>query len=396
MEVIMSLKIKSHGIYRSASFIAVILTMVGLTMYSSETVAAARAGVSLCTDLIIPSLFPFFVISSLSVEIGLAEYAGIALEGFMRRLFCLPGACAPAFALGLIGGYPVGAKTAISIYEKKLCTKDEAERLLAFCNNSGPAFILGAVGAGMFGGGYAGILLYLCHAAASITIGVLFRSYKREKRTDKKAPRTYVNVSRFSVAFVESVKGSFFSILNICAFVIFFSVAIKMLYLMHIIPAAAAILGGILSPFGVTPADAEGLIAGFVEITSGLWSLTAASNSMSIRLAMAAFMLGWAGISVHCQVLAFLVKSDLSAWPYIIGKMMHAAVSTVYVFIFLRLFPMPITVSASLVAGISAVTSLDFKSSFFLTTGWSFLFWFAISVPTFVIISKKNWKNRRH
>lgn len=390
----MGIKIKSHSLYRAASVFAVLLSMAGFTVYSSDTVAAARAGMSLCADLIIPSLFPFFVISSLSVEIGLAEYAGIAFEGIMRRLFRLPGACAPAFTLGLIGGYPVGARTAIGIYQKKLCTKDEAERLLAFCNNSGPSFILGAVGAGIFGGSFAGILLYLSHVAASFIVGIIFRFYKCGKQAKKTSPCTFVNTSRLSEAFVESVKSSFLSILNICAFVIFFSVAIRMLYLMNIIPMAAALLGGILSPFGVTHAHAEGLITGFIEITSGLWSLSAASNSLSVRLAMAAFMLGWAGISVHCQVLAFLFRSDLSAWPYIIGKLLHAAVSAAIVFLFLKWFPLPVPVSASLVEGISAVTSLDFKSSFYLTTGWSFLFWIFISMPSFAVKCKKNWKTR--
>ncbi len=93
----------------------------------------------------------------------------------MRPLFHVSGACASAFALGFIGGYPVGAKTAISLYENGMCTKTEAERLLAFCNNSGPAFILGVVGAGVFASSRVGVLLYLAHAAASICIGILFR-----------------------------------------------------------------------------------------------------------------------------------------------------------------------------------------------------------------------------
>ena len=128
----------------------IFLAIVGLVIYPNDTMTAAKDGLSLCFNIILPSLFPFFVLSSLLVELGFARYLGKFLEGLMRPLFNVSGACSLAFALGFIGGYPTGAKTAIAIYEKGLCTKTEGERLLSFCNNSGPAFILGVVGAGVF------------------------------------------------------------------------------------------------------------------------------------------------------------------------------------------------------------------------------------------------------
>ena len=120
---------------------------LALMLYPQESMQAARDGLTLCGNVIIPSLFPFFVLSSLVVELGLAGYLGRMLEGVMRPLFNVSGVCASAFALGFVGGYPVGARTAIDLYQKGMCTRTEAERLLAFCNNSGPAFILGVVGA---------------------------------------------------------------------------------------------------------------------------------------------------------------------------------------------------------------------------------------------------------
>ena len=130
--------------------LALLCATLALMLYPQPSMEAAKSGLALCYNVIIPSLFPFFVLSSLVVELGLAGYLGRLLEGLMRPLFHVSGACASAFALGFIGGYPVGAKTAISLYENGMCTKTEAERLLAFCNNSGPAFILGVVGAGVF------------------------------------------------------------------------------------------------------------------------------------------------------------------------------------------------------------------------------------------------------
>ena len=89
-----------------------------------------------------PLLFPFFVLSSLVVELGLSRYLGKLFQPVMAPLFRVNGACTSAVALGFVGGYPVGARTAIALYQSGQCSKTEAERLLAFCNNAGPALSL--------------------------------------------------------------------------------------------------------------------------------------------------------------------------------------------------------------------------------------------------------------
>ena len=137
-------------IYEFLGMLALIGCAAALLCYPGEAVDAASKGLELCLNVIIPSLFPFFVISTLTVELGLAQKMGRIIEPMMRRIFNVSGACASAFVLGFVGGYPVGAKTAIALYERGECSRREAERLLSFCNNSGPAFILGVVGTSVF------------------------------------------------------------------------------------------------------------------------------------------------------------------------------------------------------------------------------------------------------
>ena len=106
-----------------AAGLAIFLAMIGLIAFPDDTVTAAKDGLSLCFNIIVPSLFPFFVLSALLVELGFARYLGRFLEKVMRPLFNVSGECSLAFALGFIGGYPTGAKTAIAIYQKGLCTR---------------------------------------------------------------------------------------------------------------------------------------------------------------------------------------------------------------------------------------------------------------------------------
>ena len=68
----------------------------------------------------------------------------------MRPLFNVPGEDSYPLIMGIVSGYPVGAKIVCDLRNKNILTKPEAERLLAFNNNSGPLFILGTIGIGLF------------------------------------------------------------------------------------------------------------------------------------------------------------------------------------------------------------------------------------------------------
>ena len=349
---------------------------LALLLYPQESMQAARDGLKLCYNVIIPSLFPFFVLSSLVVELGLAGYLGRVLEGIMRPLFNVSGSCASAFALGFIGGYPVGAKTAINLYEKGMCTKSEAERLLAFCNNSGPAFILGVVGVGVFGSSRVGLLLYLAHAAASICVGMLFRFYGRGKAGNRKEGRVspQFHAQRFTSAFTDSIKNSFLSTLNICAFVVFFTVVIRMLSLSGLLTGAAGVLGLLLAPLGFDATWAEQLLIGLIEISSGVWALSG-TGALAGRLSMAAFMLGWAGVSVHCQVLSFIGGSGLSVRTYIAGKTLHGALSALLIAGLFRIVPFELPAAEYLAEQVASLAALDFHTALTISTVAAWVVW---------------------
>lgn len=372
----MSALLSKRSVRELLCALGLLLAGLGLVLAPGEAMEGARTGLELCFNVIIPSLFPFFVLSALVVELGLASWLGRVLEPVMRPLFRVNGACASAVALGFVGGYPVGARTALSLYEKGLCSKTEAERLLSFCNNSGPAFILGVVGAGVFGDGRVGLVLYLVHTLASLLVGLLFRFYGgreaggRAKR-DSGQPIAAV---RLSTAFTGSVARSFQSALSICAFVTFFSVAIQLLTYYGVFSALASGLGALFAPLGLTREWAMRLLTGLVEISSGVWSL-AGTGALAGRASMAAFMLGWAGLSVHCQVLSFLADSGLTTRTYIAGKLLHGAISAALMGVLTRLYPLEQPVAGYLAEQVEAISALDFTSVLAVSAAAAWVVW---------------------
>ena len=368
-------RILSRQTYRDALLGAgLLLAALALVAWPGEASAAMKDGLALCGNVILPSLFPFFVLSSLVVELGLSRYLGRLFQPVMAPLFRVNGACAAALALGFVGGYPVGARTAISLYQNGQCSRTEAERLLAFCNNCGPAFILGVVGTGVFGSGAAGLLLYLGHLAASLLVGILFRFYKsREGPKSGRAVQAQFQTASFPAAFTKSVTGALQSTLNICAFVLFFTVVIRALTLSGALDGAAEGIAALFSPLGMDREWARRLLTGALEMSSGVSSLT-----------------------VHCQVLAFLGDSGLSLRTYVTDTLLHGALSAAVVGGLVRLIPLPGTVSALLAGQTEAIAGLDFHRSLTLSAAAAWGTWLVFLALAVWAVKKNSGKCRRH
>ena len=365
-------RVLSNSKLRDALFGGAILTMlVSLLLFPTQAVEAARDGVSISINVILPSLFPFFVLSTLCVELGLVRTLGKLLRPVMRPLFRVSGSCAGAFLLGIVGGYPVGARTAIELYRKNQCSRTEAERMLSFCNNSGPAFILGVVGAGVFSSSSAGLWLYGAHVAASILVGLLFRFYRRKEAPVSAALQEVRTETHFADAFTGSVRQALTATLSICGFVIFFTVLIRLLFLTDLLPKLAYALTVLLGRFGLRQSWAESLLTGAIEMTSGVWSLRDMAGAMGDKLCMAAFILGWAGLSVHCQVLSFIGSSGLSTRTYFFGKLLHGLISAVLIFLLSRLLGWNRPVSTYLATQVGAIAGLRFSRALSVSTAVS-------------------------
>lgn len=355
---------------------------LGLILWPAEAARAVRQGFLLCGNVLIPALFPFFLLSSLVIELGLTRTLERLLSPIMYPLFRVNGSCGAALALGVVGGYPVGARTAIQLYRSGQCSKAEAERLLAFCNNCGPAFILGVVGAGLFHSGRAGLLLYAAHLLASLLVGLLFRFYhaKEEERAGTVPPPRFQAAS-FSAAFTKSVGSALSGCLNISAFVMTFSVLLAILSRSGLMGICSDLLGRLLSPLGFDRVWAGQLLTGLLELSSGVTGLPAGPTGR--RLSAAAFLLGWAGLSVHCQVLAFLGDSGLSLRPYLIGKLLHGFLSSGLVLLLVQIFQLEEDTSCLFQSDITQ--EMEFSSTFAHSAAAAWAFWvFTMILSSFI------------
>ena len=198
------LKVEKTFYYLTLS--SILIFTAGVLIFQKDVGNAVRSSLSLCALSVIPSLFPFLVLSKLTTNLRVFEKLEPLSRKFMYPLFSLGYSCAPALILGITGGYPIGAITALSLYRDGICSKKEAERLLSFSNNCGPAFIIAVIGYEIFGNSITGVILYLIHIISAFLCGITFKIISPVTASSKsRQQQTPAQILGFSFAFTDAV-----------------------------------------------------------------------------------------------------------------------------------------------------------------------------------------------
>jgi len=313
-----------------------------LVMYSPLALEGARNGLALCGQVIIPSMYPFFVLAGIYTR----------LQSGSGRMPAWLG----AVVLGFLGGYPLGAKTAAQLLEQGAVTRGQAQRLQLFCVNAGPAYLIGAVGAGMLGSRRAGIILFASMLAAGLAMGAFTRFWPEEEEENPvgaaakaarengslfgriltPAPsRPQFEKQPFDHILLGAVTQATGSILGVCAWMVLFSCACALLQLLpHALWRAIPALNVVL------------------EVSSGAVAVVRAGMPLPVLCAA----LGWGGLAVHCQMLGDIRKTGLPLRLFWVSRLLHGALAAAICAGLARLFP--VELAASLIWGVGRTVRL--------------------------------------
>ena len=282
-------------------------------------------GLTLCARTVIPSLFPFMVISELLVSSGAGEALGRLFSRIMRWLFGLSGAGASAVFLGSMCGFPVGARTAVALLDRNAISKSECEHLLTFTNNPSSAFLITTVGASLYGSRHLGIVLYGTVLGCGFFVGFLARFFLRRKDEPIEHPHFPSGLHIGGAdTFTKAISGAASAMLTVCAYVVFFS-------------ALTGALGCAVGETGRFGEVGFSWLSGILEMTGGIRQASSLSGDLGVILT-AAFA-GWSGISVHCQVMTLCGGRGLSFRPYLLAKAFQGLLCGVVTWGILRWFP---------------------------------------------------------
>ncbi len=274
----------------------------------------AVRGLLLWGDVLVPSLLPFFAAAGLLSRLGLPETLGRRLPG---GRFSGPGA--GLFLLGLSGGYPLGAASVARAVRDGRLSRAEGNRLLFFCDNSGPAFAVGALGVGVFGSAGWGLFLWGVHAFAALALALLTSGKKDDEARENASPAALP----FPRALTESVSGAVSALLNIGGYVVFFSA-------LQGVGEALGFPGqlddALSRRFGWEAAALRALFAGCLELSSGVGAMAGMTVTPS-HLALGELLLSWGGLCVHLQAASVAADAGLDLSRRLRGKLLHGLIS---------------------------------------------------------------------
>lgn len=290
-----------------------------LSVYSASAKAGVLAGLRLWGTLLLPSLLPFFTAAGLLTRLGLPELLGERLAPVLgRALGCSDAGCS-LFLLGLSGGYPLGAVSAGELVREGRLSRAEGERLLMFCDNSGPAFAVGALGVGVFRSPLWGWALWVVHALSALLLGLLLRP-KAPPEGHNRPPLPDPSPGE---ALTGAVAGAVGALLSIGGYVLFFSALLAVAGEFGFPERAAAALAAL---WGGDPALFRAALTGALELSSGVGALAEVPATPE-ALALAAGLLGWGGLCVHFQSAAAASAAGLNAKGRLGGKLLHGVLS---------------------------------------------------------------------
>lgn len=292
-----------------------------LLCFPAAARAGAAAGLSLCAELLIPTLLPFFAAAGLLNRLGLPDVLAGRLAPLMGRVFSLPGAAAGPLLLGLTGGYPLGAASAAELCLRGTLTREEAERLLRFCDNTGPAFAVAALGAGVFGSVRAGLVLWLSHVLSALLTGLLL--CRKQGRSYAPAATETQPPLPFAAAFCESAGAAALSLLRLSAFVVLFSSLRAVLDETGLFPAAAGELAVLT---GAELSWCRALLCSLLELTGAVQTLRGLPCT-AMNLALASFALSWGGLCIQLQSMSVTAPAGLRCRGRLAGKLLHGLLS---------------------------------------------------------------------
>lgn len=303
------------------------LLAIGLTTCRSACASAVTQGLNLCTSTLLPSLFPFFVLSGLTIETGLAQRLGNLFARPMAYFFQRPGTSAALFFLGALGGYPTGARAVVQLYQQGQCSRSDAERMLALCNNCGPGFFLGVVGGMLLDSTAAGFALWIIHLITALLCALPFRNRTFVGTIPPASPKP----KHLPQALTASVSAAVQSTLGVCGFVLFFSVLLCLLQESGLLPLLSSFPTRL---FG-SKAFGQALTAGLFEISCGVTALAGCTVSHPLKGAAAAFLLSFGGCSVLFQTMQQTENTDLSLRLVIKEKSLQALLAAVTAYLYL-------------------------------------------------------------
>lgn len=290
-------------------YIVIISALSVLLIFTEQGRAGASNGMILCAKVIIPSLLPFSTFIIILMRLITVKKSGF-LNNFSNKVFGLNTQEFMIFIFSMIGGYPIGAGMLSDLYSQNKIDRKKATLMQCFCINGGPAFMIMAIGTGLFSSRNLGIVLFFSSVLSSVFLAVLMRFFY-SKESLKEEVATQAKQS-FSHIFIDSIHTASTSVFTVCVYVILFSS----------LNSCLIKISEYIKPVGI--------IKYLTEITSAV--------GLTRNVYIISFLLGFAGFCIWLQIYALSENFGMNIPLFAFFRILHGLLNCLFTYLLLKIF----------------------------------------------------------
>lgn len=302
--------------------IITIFFMLALIIFPDRYIKSCKSGLLLFATAVMPSLLPFFFLTQLLTITGVLFDLSNKASKLTTPLLRCGGLSLYAYLMSVISGYPVGSRIVYDLYSNGLISKGESTRISLLASTSGPLFVIGAVGIGMFNNKIYGFAMYISHILSSVITAVIFRFYGDEPKNT-----TLLSNSNISPTFLyDSIYNAVISVLLVGGFVSIFYVFAEILSDFKLLTPLEKLFELLLLPFNANPQTANGVSLGIIETTMGSKFLSTLNLGI-LGPSLCSLIISFGGLSIIMQSLIYLQRASVKPYIFLLGKIVQAIIA---------------------------------------------------------------------
>lgn len=306
---------------KSITAASLLICITLLLIFPNLCINAARQGLLLWFNKVLPSLLPFMILIHMLTGLDTIKAISKHADKITYQVWQLPGCTLFAFMMGLLAGYPMGGRVIKDLVLTGNLTPKQGEKALCFCNNCGSLFIVGTVGTTLLGDVKLGYFLLVIHLLSAIISSLLLSPTFPSTNTKVVSIPTVSSSKTLPALFNAAVVNSMDTITYIGGYIIFFSVIAHLITDTQIMKWIFHL--PIINQFSTSTIQA--VFTSFLELSNGVSNLSQISSPYI--LALLATALAFGGLCIYFQTLYVLDGLSLSTKPYLLSKCLQATIS---------------------------------------------------------------------
>ena len=299
--------------YQELLAVLIILFLyLGIFINPSLIIESGITSINIFKTKLFPSIFPFFVLASLLLELGLATKISIKLNPLIRKIFHVEGNSSFIILVSLISGFPSGSKYIVESLKTKSISKDTANYLLTFTHFANPLFVLGTCGLILNSISLAYKILII-QILSNLILGIIIRP---KEIISSKITNNHQNKS-FLEALPKAINDAIKVLLFMLGSITFFMFFSKLL---------TTTLS--LNPFFNT------ILTGLLDMTSGISLVNTIDTTNYIKGLLVLTFITFGSFSVHLQVLNNIKEVDIDYKYFFLGRIIQTSIASLLYILF--------------------------------------------------------------